>query len=340
MMGMGELMRRWLLLPCLLVLNVSARADEPQPKVGERLDRRGDEIVVCGQLYHTTTKVVLWTDPGGFDAYRVEPRFAPLDNKLTAAEKEKQGDVWSSHYGTRTKGLSKEERERVRGGYDLPLLRRVVDQFVIHYDVAGTSRKCFEVLQDKRGLSVHFMLDIDGTIYQSLDLKERAWHATIANDRSVGIEVANIGAYPLDDRSELAKWYRPGPDGKIRLVEPGSNNAPGSSTGEVVLRPDRDEPIVGTVQGEKLRQYDFTPQQYEALARLTATLCTIFPKIRCDYPRDASGALLTSKLPPADYDRYQGILGHYHVQKEKVDPGPAMQWDRLIDSSKKLMLAK
>ncbi len=183
------------------------------------------------------------------------------------------------------------------------------------------------------------MLDLDGTIYQSLDLKERAWHATIDNDRSVGIEVANLGAYPLVDGSKLAQWYRPGPDGKIRLVEPGSNNSPGSSTGEAVLRPDRDEPIVGTVQGLKLRQYDFTPQQYEALARLTATLCTIFPKIRCDYPRKASGALLTSKIPPADYNSYQGILGHYHVQENKVDPGPAFQWDRLIDSSKKLMMA-
>ena len=54
MTGMGKLMRRWLLL--LLLLNVTARADEPQPKVGEKLDRRGDEIVVCGQLYHTTTR--------------------------------------------------------------------------------------------------------------------------------------------------------------------------------------------------------------------------------------------------------------------------------------------
>ena len=222
-----------------------------------------------------------------------------------------------------------------------PLLQRVVDQFVIHYDVAGTSRKCFEVLQDKRGLSVHFMLDLDGTIYQSLDLKERAWHATIANDRSVGIEVANIGAYPLNDRSAA----RPNGIDQARTARfawssRDVDNVAGFHTGDVDLRPDRDEPIVGTVQGEKLRQYDFTPQQYEALARLTATLCTIFPKIRCDYPRDASGALLTSKLPPADYDRYQGILGHYHVQDEKVDPGPAMQWDRLIDSSKKLMLAK
>ncbi len=197
--------------------------DRPRPKVGEKLARRGDEIVVCGQLYHTTTKVVLWTDPGGFDAYRVEPRFAPLDCKPTREEKEKsrglEQPLWYADRGV-VQGRARTSARRVGP----PLLQRVVDQFVIHFDVAGTSRGCFEVLQDRRGLSVHFMLDLDGTIYQSLDLKETAWHATIANSRSIGIEVANIGAYPLDDDSDRStRWYRPGPDGKIRLVEPGSS---------------------------------------------------------------------------------------------------------------------
>src|SRR6186997_787944 len=46
-------------------------------RVGDRVARRSDEIVVCGQLYHTGAPVVLWTDPGGYDAYRTERRFAP-----------------------------------------------------------------------------------------------------------------------------------------------------------------------------------------------------------------------------------------------------------------------
>ena len=89
-------------------------------------------------------------------------------------------------------------------GWDLPLLQRVVDQFVIHFDAAGTSKRCFEVLHDRRGLSVHFLLDLDGTIYQTLDVKESAWHATVANGRSVGVEVANIGAYPVQGPDPLA----------------------------------------------------------------------------------------------------------------------------------------
>jgi len=33
---------------------------------------------------------------------------------------------------------------------------------------------------------------------------------------------------------------------------------------------------------------------------------------------------------------YQGILGHYQVQTNKVDPGPAFQWDRLITGARDL----
>jgi hypothetical protein len=78
----------------------------------------------------------------------------------------------------------------------------------------------FKVLHDVRGLSVHFMLDLDGTIYQTLDLKERAWHATTSNSRSVGIEMANIGAYRPDNRKTLEEWVPSGPDGKVSIVIP------------------------------------------------------------------------------------------------------------------------
>src|SRR5580693_8282544 len=48
-------------------------------QVGKIAPRTGDEIVACGQFFHTGTPVVLWIDPGGYDAYRVERRFAPFD---------------------------------------------------------------------------------------------------------------------------------------------------------------------------------------------------------------------------------------------------------------------
>ncbi len=304
--------------------------------------------MVCGQLFHTTTRVVLWTDPGGFDAYRVERRFAPRDGeerrgRESAKAASNAAERGSSRYGFRTQGLTPQQRERVRGGgWDLPLLQQVVDQFVIHFDVCGTSRRCFEVLQDQRGLSVHFMLDIDGTIYQTLDLKEAAWHATKANGRSIGIEIANMGAYPVGASTPLSDWYRPDADGRIRLVVPEAEVAKGGgpANSAPVLRPTRNEKVVGAIRGETLEQYDFTPQQYEALAKLSATLCTVFPKIRCDYPRDEKGALITGTLPADQYASYQGLLGHYHVQTNKVDPGPAFQWDRMIHDARRLMPAR
>ena len=178
--------------------------------------------MVAGHWVHTGTRVVTWMDPGGYDAYRVERRFSPLEKSdwETSRQEVKYLDS-PNRYNLRRQGLSDEEIERVRGGgWDLPLLQRVVDQFVIHYDVCGTSRQCFKVLQDMRNLSVHFMLDLDGTIYQTLDVKERAWHAGTANSRSVGVEIANMGAYSPQGRNPFAQWYAKDARGRTRITLP------------------------------------------------------------------------------------------------------------------------
>ena len=317
------------------ISGASAFAGDAKVKVGERVERLGDEIVICGQLFHTTAPVKLWTDPGGYDAYRLDHRFGPVAEPPRGQDDESPKPL--RRFGQRGVGLTPEQAEQVRGGgWDLPLLREKVDQFVIHFDVCGSSKRCFEVLHDRRGLSVQFMLDVDGTIYQTLDLKEGAWHATKANGRSIGIEIANVGTFKDRTKGLAATWYAQGPDGKTRLTLPDPKLVPTLAAGEV-LRPIRDEPVTGIIQGEEYSQYDLTPQQYDSLTKLTATLCKTFPKIRCDYPRDDKGQLIPKKLPDDEYDRYRGILGHYHVQLNKNDPGPAFQWDRLIDGAKKLM---
>ena len=262
--------------------------------------------------------------------------------------------------------LTPEERDRVeRSGWTLDLLRQKVDQFVIHYDVAGVSRTCFKVLND-RHLAVQFMLDIDGTIYQTMDLEEQAAHATKANGRSVGIEIANMGAYSGSIVPLLA-WYKKDANGNVYIALPERIGDGGVRTPGFVGRPVRNEMIRGIVQGTVYRQYDYTPQQYDSLTRLTAALCTVFPKITCDYPREEttigvpttqlvkgpegnpamrpdalaapweSGALIPHALTSEQYVSYQGVLGHYHVQTDKQDPGPAFQWDRVIGGARKLM---
>jgi N-acetylmuramoyl-L-alanine amidase len=278
---------------------------------GSSADRKGDEIVAAGKYFHTGTRVVLWTDPEGYAA-------SP------------------SCYGQRTYTPPHGHDKKVRYVSNFRQLRRTVDQFVLHYDVDGTSRKCFQTLE-KRGLSVQFMLDVDGTIYQTLDLKERAWQATISNNRSVGVEIANIGAYPGGDTNRLDQWYKREANGQTILTIPDAYGAAGVRTPGFVGHPARPDPVYGNIQGENLVQYDFTPQQYEALTKLTAALCEIFPKIKCDYPHDAAGKLIPHKLPDAQWKRYEGVLGHYHIQTDKEDPGPAFQWDRVIDGARKIM---
>ena len=297
----------------------------PYARPGTPLPRLGDEIVVCGQLFHTGAPVVLWMDAGGYDAYRAECEFTP--DRQTPSKPVSDSPT---RYSSFRQHVPEEVAERVRTrGWDLPLLQDWVDLFVIHYDVCGTSRRCFEVLHDIRGLSVHFMLDLDGTIYQTLDVKERAWHAGSANDRSVGIEIANMGAYP--DMEVLDRWYDRDERGRTVVILPEHMGDGGVRTPGFVAHPSRDEPVRGTIQGRELMQYDLTDEQYDSLIKLTAALCRALSRIAPDYPRDEAGALRTTKLTEKEMEAFSGVLGHYHITEVKVDPGPAFDWDRLVD---------
>jgi N-acetylmuramoyl-L-alanine amidase len=357
---------------------------------GQPLPRQGDEIMVCGQFFHTGAPVVLWFDYGGYDGYRPPPRAmaavpatAPATTMATTAPAPAAGRRGRGFGGGRPGGqapaytfrygvLSDEEMERIKNGnWPIDLLRDKIDQFVVHYDVAGLSRTCYTVLRD-RNLGVQFMLDIDGTIYQTVDLKDACAHATKANSRSVGIEIANMGAYsPSSSLAPLKQWYSKDSTGRVRLTVPERLGDGGVRTPHFVGHPARNELVEGIVQGNTYRQYDYTPEQYNSLIHLTATLCTVFPKITCDYPRQKSalgtpalapttqwadgdpttrpaalasptetGLLIPHQLTHDQYEDYQGVLGHYHVQDNKEDPGPAFQWDRVINSARGLMTSE
>ncbi len=181
------------------------------------------------------------------------------------------------------------------------------------------------------------MLDLDGTLYQTLDLKERAWHATSSNTRSVGIEVANMGAYSSEEKNPFDEWFQPNDHGPTTITIPEKFQPSGIRTPGFVGHPARPEPVVGIIQKRLVRQYDYTPQQYAALVKLTAALCATFPKIKCDYPRDLSGKLITHKLSDEELNQYQGVLGHYHIQTNKTDPGPAFQWDYVIGNARQFL---
>ena len=281
-------------------------------------------MVVCGAPFDLGTRVVTWREPGGYDAYQTRKFFSPDD------------EPGRRRYSPLRGGLPQAMQERAaKDGLALADLQQVVHQFVLHYDAAGTSRQCFKVLQDLRNLSVHFMLDVDGTIYQTLDLREKAWHATIANDFSVGVEIAHPGAWPQPLNADMRRWYERDEVG-WRMKYPEWMQETGIRTPGFIARPDRPEFVSGEVQGRTWYQFDYTPQQYEALARLCAGLSRVFPRIRLEVPRNPDGSVVNRVLPEHELRAFDGIVGHFHVQRNKQDPGPALQWDRLLEQARAL----
>ena len=92
--------------------------------------------------------------------------------------------------------------------------KRKIRYFVNHWDVCLSSQSCQRVL-DRRGASVHFLIDNDGTIYQTMDLQHAAWHAgsSRTNRPSVGVEISNA-YYP-----KYQDWYVKHGFGKRPIIE-------------------------------------------------------------------------------------------------------------------------
>ncbi len=253
-------------------------------------------IVVCGREFPIDARIIRWDNRGGYDGY-LETGFFDRSNVLPTQPAYDCNTP--QRYSVRA-GLVENDDTKMT---DEQLIRRHVDQIVIHYDAAGTSRRCFQTLHDIRGLSSHFLIDRDGTIYQTLDVRERARHAGTANDRSVGIEIANVGAY--ESRKDL-----------VRAV-----SEAGLSFSE--------QAITGVVQGKYLYQLPFTDSQYDALVALIHALRDALPAVASTIPRDERGRVETRVLSRNRQLRFKGVLGHLHVTDRKVDPGPAFDWVRL-----------
>jgi N-acetylmuramoyl-L-alanine amidase len=184
-----------------------------------------------------------------------------------------------------------------RYGMNPPLeaAKAVIRQFVIHHDGLMSSQQCFHVLQNERGLSCHFLIDNDGTIYQTLDLALCGFHASEFNPFSVGVELANRG-----DAN--------GPIGKFKEFY--------RNTPWYAKRPPK--PI--QIHGSKILAYDFTPEQYAAMQGLARTLTRLLPNLPVEYPQDVPGHQSQTTIP--NPMSYSGYVGHYHLTQRKWDPGP------------------
>lgn len=297
--------------------------------IGHHSPRRGDEIIVAGEFFHTGTRVVTYLEPQGYNAYRCYNHFDPTKTAPSKPVSKNNPNRYSNSRGNLPEDLKAAVDEQ---DWTLDNVREQVDLFVIHYDVCGTSQQCFYILHDYRGLSVHFMLDLDGTIYQTLDLAERAWHAGSANDRSVGVEIAHWGAHGTPEKA--SEWYALDESGCPYVNLPAWLTRREQRTPDFVARPARPEMIEGCINGSTRYQYDFTREQYEALGKLTAALHRALPRIKLAVPRGPDGKVIDHALSADELADFSGLLGHWHITRQKQDPGPAFDWDRVLNDAR------
>jgi len=162
--------------------------------------------------------------------------------------------------------------------------------FVCHWDVCLSSKTCHRVLE-KRGISVHFAIDNDGTIYQFMDMNDVAYHAggRTWNNKSIGVEIANA-YYP-----KYQGWYKKNGLGERPLVEGAK------------------------VHGKTLDPFmDFYPEQYEALKALMKAVHKA-TGIPLKAPLDRSGNTNTTVSKKAADGRFEGFVSHYHLKRGKID---------------------
>lgn len=165
--------------------------------------------------------------------------------------------------------------------------QRAISKIITHWDVCRSSKHCFKYMQKEGDLSTHFSIDNDGTIYQFLDTRHKAWHASGANAESIGIDLST--AYYLEHQ----EWY---------LKNLG-----------------KEKPIVrdATVNDETLDPHlGFFPEQIEAYKQLLISLVRYY-KIPLRFPCTKTGELLQEYFEGSK--KFTGIMCHYHSQSGKID---------------------
>lgn len=168
--------------------------------------------------------------------------------------------------------------------------KRNIRYFVNHWDVCLNSRSCQSVL-NKRGISVHFLIDNDGTIYQTMDMQHGAWHAgsARANRASVGVEISNA-YYP-----KYQSWYVNAGYGERPMID------------DAWVHGTRLDPFMG-----------FYPVQIQALKALWQAIhgATGIPY---EAPENQFGKTSTKYVQDVPYGKFTGFVSHYHVSKSKID---------------------
>jgi hypothetical protein len=225
--------------------------------------------------------VTHWFDPKGFNAYGTAAATSRSEDRATG--KVITTTVQGRRYSARKAGMNS------------------VSQILVHHtggDGNGAAN-VFETLHNQRKLSVHFVVDDDGRVWQFLDVVEAAWHGGALNGCSVGIE-CNLFPF-VDDNPTYYSDERRARTGNLP-----------HAIGEQ------------TLQGQRRRVFMMPAAQVDALARLCAgiwaatALATVCKLQAPRFPRTSAGAIPTQVI--ASPEKHVGLIGHLHATAHKVDP--------------------
>jgi len=182
--------------------------------------------------------------------------------------------------------------------------KRNIRLFVNHWDVCLDSTRCNDVL-NKRGISVHFLIDNDGTIFQTLDMQHGAWHGSSGrvNRASVGVEITNA-YYP-----KYQNWYKKRGFGERPIM--------------------KDTVVHGQKLDDFMGFYDIQIQAAQALWKAIES-CS---DVEYQTPLDANGNTSTTYVQDVVYGKFAGIVSHYHCTKKKIDCA-GMDIKKLIEEIK------
>jgi len=168
---------------------------------------------------------------------------------------------------------------------------RYTNMVITHWDVCTSAEKCFHVLNGK-GISTHFCIDWDGTIYQFVDVVHEAWHAGVSkiNRQSVGIDLNNP-------------------------IYPKYNDI-------LVKRGQPERPIIS---GYKINGWDpgeflgFHKVQIDAYTALLAALNQHLPDLELVPTGDSGDPKVIKTIKVNRAVAEGGVMHHAHVKKRKWD---------------------
>lgn len=166
----------------------------------------------------------------------------------------------------------------------------------------------------REGRSVHFLVDRDGQVHQTLD----PVHAAIAptEHANVAIYVAMVAPRRTAEwlPSVLVRGAAPGVAGAL-----GTTAGPGGAAASVAPPPDvfaeRAQCAVG---GSVVLSEQYLPAQERSLAALLWALADEYPRIALEAPIARDGSMLREFMPDSLY--HVGVLADYHTREAAHEP--------------------